>query len=201
MSKINPIKGKSTPDLLSISLREFMGLSKPQLRAVVSRLSDTANKRIKALQSRQLPSMALYSVQDSGGKFSTRGKDMDALQAEYMRVKDFLVQPTSTVTGARAAIAETEKALRDVYGEDIPDDIDIQKLIDDYYRLQNEDQGFIAQKLRYGHLYDGDANVVSDDEKSRVIDLSNRIAELLNHSFTPGGMNYDGVSRWFDIMQ
>lgn len=199
MSKRSYFRGRSTSSILNMGIDEFVDLSKSQLREAVSRIADTANKRMKSLQKAGLPSAALREAQTYGGRFTTRGKGLDELRAEFLRAKDFINAPSSTVKGARSILKQAEKAVKDIYGEDIPNNIDIQRLIDDYNNLQNEDVDYIAQKLRYGHLYDSDPAVMSDNQKSAVVDLSHRIAQLLERRLGPGGMDYDGVSQWFDL--
>lgn len=198
MSRRSYVKGKSTDSLLNMSLREFAGLTKTQLRQVVSRLADTANKRFARVVGSKYESLAARQVIESGGKFTTRGKGLEELQAEYMRVRDFLKSPTSTIKGARAAENEAIATMRDVYGDDLTG-VDIRSLIDNYYKLQDYDEEYQAQKLRYGYLYDKPVEVYGEQEKRDVKRLSRRLIEILNQNLAPGGNNYDGVSQWFDI--
>lgn len=198
MSRRSYVKGKSTDSLLNMSLREFAGLTKTELRQVVSRLADTANKRFARVVGSKYESLAARQVIESGGKFSTRGKGLEELQAEYMRVRDFLKSPTSTIKGARAAEKEAIETMKDIYGEDLTG-VDIRSLIDNYYKLQDYDEEYQAQKLRYGYLYDKPVEVYGEQEKRDVKRLSRRLIEILNQNLAPGGNNYDGVSQWFDI--
>ena len=198
MSRRSYVKGKSTDSLLNMSLREFAGLGKTQLRQVVSRLADTANKRFARVVGSKYESFAARQVIESGGKFTTRGKGLEELQAEYMRVRDFLKSPTSTIKGARAAENEAIKTMREIYGDDLTG-VDIRSLIDNYYKLQDYDEDYQSQKLRYGYLYDKPVEVYGEQEKRDVKRLSRRLIEILNQNLAPGGNNYDGVSQWFDI--
>ena len=198
MSNKSFIKGRSTNSLLNMSMREFAGLTKTQLRQVVSRLADTANKRVKRLQGAKVESLAARQVSQSGGKFSTRGKGLDELRAEYLREKSFLTSPTSTVKGAKSVESEAIKAMRDIYGEDLRG-VDLRKLLNDFYKLQDYDEEFQAQKLRYGFLYDEPVETYGEEEKRDIKRLSRRLIDLLNRNLAPGGNSYDGVSQWFDI--
>lgn len=198
MSSKSYIKGRSTDSLLNMSMREFAGLSKTQLRQVVSRLADTANKRVKRLQGAGVESLAARQVSQSGGKFSTRGKGIDELRAEYLREKSFLSSPTSTVKGARETEKEAINAMMNIYGDDLRG-VDVRKLLNDYYKLQDYDEEYQAQKLRYGFLYDEPVEQYGEQEKRDIKRLSRRLIELLNRNLAPGGTSYDGVSQWFDI--
>lgn len=199
MSRNSFVKGRSTDSLLNMTMREFANLSKTQLRQVVSRLADTANKRVKRLQSSNVESLAARQVAQSGGKFSTRGKDLDELRAEYLRERDFLRSPTSTVKGAREVEREAVTAIKNIYGDDLKG-VNVRELLNDYYKLQDYDEEYQAQKLRYGHLYEKKpVEAYSEDEKRDIKRLSRRLIELLNRNLAPGGNSYDGVSQWFDI--
>lgn len=198
MSKANYVRGRSTDALLNMSMSEFASLSKTQLRQVVSRLADTANKRIKRLQGAGVESIAARQAAQSGGKFTTRGKGLDELRAEYLRERDFLQSPTSTIKGAREVEREAVKNLKDIYGDDLRG-VNIRQMLNDFYKLQEYDEEYQAQKLRYGFLYDQPIEQYGEQEKRDIKRLSRRLIELLNRSVAPGGVSYDGVSQWFDI--
>ena len=198
MSSKSFVKGRSSKSLLNMSMREFAGLTKTQLRQVVSRLADTANKRTKQLQKSGVESLAARQVSQSGGKFSSRGKGIDELRAEYLREKFFLTSPTSTVKGAREVEKDAISAMMDIYGEDLRG-VDVRKLLNDFYKLQDYDEEYQAQKLRYGFLYDEPAEHYGEQEKRDIKRLSRRLIELLNRNLAPGGNSYDGVSQWFPI--
>lgn len=78
-----------------------------ELRSRVRVLADVANKRIKRYESamaagrKPIFSYAYHGVQESGGKFSTAGKDINQLRAEYKRAYSYLTAETSTQEGAR----------------------------------------------------------------------------------------------------
>lgn len=82
-------------------------LSEKELRSRVRVLADVANKRIKRYESsavsgrKPLFSYAYQGVQESGGKFTTAGKDINQLRAEYKRAYSYLTAETSTQEGAR----------------------------------------------------------------------------------------------------
>ena len=199
MSRASYVRGRSTASLLDMSIGEFANLSKMQLRQVVSRLSDTANKRFRSLTKSGVESLALREAEESGGKFSTRGKGLDELRAEYLRVKDFLSARTSTVRGARSVQNEAIQDLKNIYGDDLRG-VDIRQLLNDFYKLQNYDEEYQAQKLRYGYLLDGNKmEEYSEGEKDDIRRLSRRLVSLLNRNLAPGGKSYDGVSQWFDV--
>jgi len=193
------VKGRSTASLLDMSIGEFSQLNKTQLRQVVSRLSDTANKRMQSLQKTEVLSKALRDAEKSGGKFSTRGKGLDELRAEYMRVRDFLNDRSSTVRGAKAVEKEIIKKITDIYGDDLQG-VNVKKLLSDFFDLQDYDEEYQAQKMRYGHLIDtNNLEAYNEGELNDIRRLSRRLTSLINRELAPGGKSYDGVSQWFDV--
>ena len=95
------VKGKSVDDLSNLSMGEFSAMTRSELSKVVSRLSSTANKRMKRLEGKDIQSPAYRGAVSSGGKFGSKGKTLNELRSEYMRVTGFLKSKTSTVKGYR----------------------------------------------------------------------------------------------------
>lgn len=94
------VEGKSVEELLrngSIHLHQY---KEENLRAIVTRLSSAANKRLRrAEQSGLTDSPAYQEVQRSGGKFTGKGKDLEGLKAEFLRLKQYFGDHTSTQAG------------------------------------------------------------------------------------------------------
>lgn len=88
----------TTSELLNLSSVEISKLKKPQLRKIVQTLASTSNKRLKRLQQKGISTPASRYV-DKSGKFSTKGKNINQLRAEYIRAKNFLQSKTSTLKG------------------------------------------------------------------------------------------------------
>ena len=115
----NRFKGKSIKDIMDISIDEFSHLSKTELRQVVSRLADAANKRLKRLSKSDVVSPAYMDALENGSKFSTRGKSEIELQIEFRRVSNFLQDKTSTIKGSCEYMEETRQKLKDAFGIEI----------------------------------------------------------------------------------
>ena len=93
-------------DILSMKPAEIRRMTRSELARRVSQLASAANKRLKRLAAAGLTNTPAYNyVERSGGKFSVAGKDIQELQNEYLRAKQFLSPETqtSTVRGARQA--------------------------------------------------------------------------------------------------
>ena len=192
----NYFKGWTINKILDIDISDFMGLGKTQVRQAVSRLASAANKRIQRLIKANIESPALYEVKESGGKFSTRGKDLNELRAEFIRVKDFLSTPSSTVKGAKALRNDIKEGL-ELRGISIKNE-DFNKLFNMYMDLRNSNPDIIARTLKYKLLRNIEINIDSNDN-STVDELTKRIVNSLEDIYNPGGSQYEGTANFFEF--
>lgn len=83
-----------------------------RLKNEVTRLASMANKRLKRLETNNLTMVPSYMAWSEGGeiKFSVKGKDYNALKAEYWRVKSFIDARTSKVREANKYLKEMAEA-------------------------------------------------------------------------------------------
>lgn len=111
--RVNPLKGLTINDLLDIDPETLQHMSRSEMRQVVQRLSDAANKRLRRLEVAGYKRGRLEGEDTIAGtkKFSTKGKSVGQLHREYGRLRDFLESPTSTLRGRRKA----EKRARESY--------------------------------------------------------------------------------------
>lgn len=167
-------KGKSTAQLADLSLGEFSALTRRELAQVVSKMSATANKRLKGLRELDVESPAYKSAMKSGGKFSVRGKNINELRSEYMRVKNFLESKTSTKRG----FYQVEKDFLQRIGRTEIDNDVRSKMWDVYNRIQESMQPFIqGSGDRQKFIYD----VVEDNPYLSIEEIIDKVkAELTN---------------------
>ena len=190
----NRFKGRSVKDIMNMDIDEFSHLSKTELRQAVSRLADTANKRLKRMAKSELVSPAYIEALDSGGKFSTRGKSEIELQIEFRRVANFLSDKTSTSKGAKEYMEETRQAIKDVFGIDI-NKSDFAELIRGYSQILNESPDFQSRALRYKSLKN--FNIGLANNQMTTTELSDDVVSILNRYYQPGGSQYEGVASYF----
>ena len=93
------VAGKSIADLIRTGSQHLNRLKEENLRKVVTRLSSAANKRADRMEKSGESSPALDARAQSGGRFSAKGKFGEALKNEFLRVKQFLQDPTSSLKG------------------------------------------------------------------------------------------------------
>lgn len=119
------IAGLSIKDITRMTETKFQGYSKSDQRKIVSRLVSAANKRIRSFEKKGIDSPAIMGINETGGKFSIKGKDEAGLLKELTRVRGFLRDPTSTIKGWNKFETKTFEGLKqrgiDVQKEDIAD--------------------------------------------------------------------------------
>ena len=126
-----------------------------ELRQQVSRLASMANKRIQRLEQSELTDTPAYKSWEENGahRFSVRGKTYQEVQAEYWRVKKFIENKTSTVTGAKQVLYDMASAT----GIEYTDIADLQAKASSFFS--------IASKVKQYLQSVGDSAVALDYQK------------------------------------
>lgn len=102
------------------SYKEFLNIDNPnrmglkELKQAVLTMASAANKRLRNFAKHDI-SYGGESGDDviAGVKrFSVAGKDKEALEKEYKRVRNYLVEPQSSITGMKKAFREFKKRIR-----------------------------------------------------------------------------------------
>lgn len=125
------------------------------LRQQVSRLASMANKRIQRLEQSELTDTPAYKSWEENGshRFSVRGKTYQEVQAEYWRVKKFIENKTSTVTGAKQVLYDMASAT----GIEYTDIADLQAKASSFFS--------IASKVKQYLQSVGDSAIALDYQK------------------------------------
>lgn len=86
-------------------------LSDSDLRKAVSSMGSVANKRLKRMENKDI-----FFGEDKGDdtlsgvrKFSVRGKDIEEVKREFKRVRNFLSNPQSSLTGMWQTLKEVKR--------------------------------------------------------------------------------------------
>jgi hypothetical protein len=189
------VAGKSSKNLSSVGYSDFNKMTKAELRAVVSRLADTANKRVARMKRAGISTPALRHAEMSGGKFSTKGKDINALRAEYARVKGFLEAKTSTQSGWREVKKNTITELKK-QGINVTQK-DFDRLWETYEKLKEVSPDVASRQLKYSVLKDV-SNAIKEDKTPDEIatEMTKRLSEIYEEQ---AELMDDGVSGFFEI--
>lgn len=107
------VKGLSIDDIMNKDWNDLAKLNLADLKALTQRLVSASNKRLKRLESSNVGdySSALQGRKKSGGRFSTKGKNINELRSEFRKAKSFLKSKTSTITGTKKVINTMSKKI------------------------------------------------------------------------------------------
>ena len=121
MARYDPFKGKTVRDLIDLSPSSIASMAERELRALVTRLSSAANKRVRSIERKDLFSPSIKK----GERFSGKGKNFSQLQGEFYKLQRFLGDVKTTVRGARIFRSETHRTITNRFGlpQDFFDDM------------------------------------------------------------------------------
>ena len=192
------VSGMSVQDILNMDIETFNKLNKSDLRKVVGRLVSAGNKRLRSFERAGESAPATRHVAKSGGAFSTKGKDLNALRSEYTRAKNFMQAKTGTRKGWKQVRNETIQGLKKQGVEMSENQFeDVWQAYEDLKELSPE----VANRgLKYSVLKDV-ADMVTDTDKS-ADEIATALHENLSEIYEKqAGLNdgVDGVSGFFEI--
>ncbi len=192
------VSGMSVQAILNMDMETFNKLNTSELRKVVGRLVSAGNKRLRSFEKKGESSPAIRHVLRSGGAFSTKGKDLNALRAEYTRAKNFMQAKTGTLKGWKQVKKETIQGLKKQGVEMTASQFDdVWKAYEELKELSPE----VANRgLKYSVLKDV-VDMVTDTDKS-ADEIATALHENLSNIYEDhAGLNdgVDGVSGFFEI--
>ena len=191
MTKLD-VTGKSVGDILNISSNQFEQLGQSDLRILVSRLVSASNKRIRRFEKAKQSSPALEKVYQTGGVFSTKGKNLNELRKEFIRAKQFLQSKTGSVTGWKQVRVATAKELKKK-GVNVSVD-DVGKMLKAYERLKERDPSVANRGLKYRTMQNI-SEMIDDNLDDIVVRMTKQVQKLYEEEMVQD----DGVSRFFDF--
>lgn len=200
MAKVykNPslVSGMSVNDILNMDIDTFNKLGVSDMRKVVGRLVSAGNKRIRNFSKSGETSPAYRQVMKSGGLFSTKGKDLNALRSEYTRAKNFMQNRTSTKSGWKKVKKETAEQMKKQGVDVTPDELeDVLKI---YERLKEIDPSISSRSLKYRVMQE--ISTMSDkiDFEEKILAMQDRLEEIYEEQ---AGLEdeFSGVSDFFEM--
>lgn len=185
----------TTSELLNLSSVEISKLKKPQLRKIVQILASTANKRLKRLHEKVISTPASRYANKSG-KFSTKGKNINQLRAEYIRAKNFLQSKTSTLKGYKKFKKEVQKNLSEK-GINISSD-NLDQIFNIYEKLKDINPSVAEKNLKYITLQEINEELKDGQTEDEIL---NRINDNLSQMYEQEMEleDYDSISDFFTI--
>lgn len=193
------VSGKSIQDILNMDIHTFSNLNESDMRKVVSRLVSAGNKRLRSFENAKESSPATrYIMKKSGGYFSTKGKNLNALRSEYMRAKSFLEAKTGTRKGWNEVKEQTLATLKEKKGIELTNE-QWDDFWNSYEELKELSPEVSMKKLKYSTLKEL-ADMTTDTSKSAdeiAIELHEKINDIYEKREE---LEYDrGISEFFKL--
>lgn len=192
------VSGMTVQDILNMDNATFNKLTESEMRKVVGRLVSAGNKRLRSFERAGESSPATRHVERSGGVFSTKGKDLNALRAEYTRAKNFMQAKTGSRKGWTKTRRETIEGLHK-RGVEMSEK-QFEKVWKAYEDLKELSPEVANRGLKYSVLKDV-ANMVTDENKS-ADEIATALHENLSQIYEEQARlenGFDGVSGFFEI--
>lgn len=205
MAKYRYTSNLSLDNLIDLSPEDVIAMDRKTLAETVSRMSQAANKRIQRGMKAEYMNPVIEQA-SRGGKFSTSGKDLNALRNEYIRAKQFLGNKLSSAKEWQKLQKETHNELKKKFGKNAPKREDMAKLLNLYGKLSNADGEVLTRGERYKYLREMGETLTATDN-TNALDLGKELFERLNTDLENtnywGGAEYDGefndgISEFFE---
>lgn len=192
------VSGKSIQDIIYMDIDTFNRLNTKDLRKVVGRLVSAGNKRLRSFERAGEKSPATRHIYNTGGAFSTKGKDLNALRSEYMRARNFLRSETGTRRGWKSVqkrtIEELSKQGVKLTLEQFND------MWETYEKLKEMSPEVATRGLKYNVLQDITTMLI--DDKKTPEEIARDMQKRLTHIYEEQAEAFngiDGVSGFFEI--
>lgn len=189
------VSGKSISDILNMDIGTFNKLDISDMRKVVGRLVSAGNKRIRNFEKSGQTSPALRQVRQSGGAFSTKGKNLNQLRNEFMRAKGFIENKSSTVTGWKKIKKQTVENLRKQGVNVTTENLD--SVLRAYEKLKEVDPSISSKAFKYRVMGEIASQPERMDIEERILEMQERLDDIYEE-----GMKLDdeySVSDFFEM--
>lgn len=200
-------KKKTVKEILDIDITDFRRLTNQQMRGCVQTLADAANKRIKRFARMGEKSPAVAGVERTGGRFSTKGKNLNQLRHEFMRAKDFLESETGNIKGWRAVKTQTISTIKEEAGFNLDDEL-WDKVWTAYDQLKESNPWVANRQFRYKILEK--ISQIASDRRTTADSIARRLTKTDDSQRTEldklyedehGNVGESGTSQYFNTPQ
>lgn len=187
---------QSIQSLLNMDFATFNSLSKEELRKAVTILDSAANKRLKRLEQAGEKTPASTYIMKHGGKFSVKGKDLNALKSEYMRVKNFLTAESSSLRNWRKIKQDVISKLEE--RRVTLDDEDYDEFFGAYEDLKKSSDIFKSRDMKYLVFQEIDKRMEEGQTREDIVsDIFEKRDEIYEKGKTLEN-GFAGVSGFFE---
>lgn len=188
-------KQRSVKDILSMDLSEFNKMKTRELRQLTTQLVSAGNKRIARFQKAGESSPALRYIEESGGKFSVAGKNLNQLRKEFMRIKGFYESETGSLRDWHRTERQTVESLSKSGVNITSGQMDV--FWRSYEALKEQDPSIAEKNLKYEILSEI-SDVLGDPDVNTVEDVLSRMQDLITETYEESEFFDDDFSEFFD---
>ena len=189
------VSGLSIKKILDMTPGDLNKLNKKDLQKITGRLVSAGNKRLRRAEAKNIESPAFAYIRDNGGVFSTKGKNLNQLRAEFARARNFLTAETSTIKGAIQFRDESIAELKEVGIIISPENFD--SVMKAYETLRRSDKSIIERGLKYSVL--NEIETLTDAKLSKEEILANMTKRLKEIYKEEQDKIDNGVGQFFTI--
>lgn len=186
--------------ILKLNISDISQLSEKELRGIVSQMRKIANNRLVTLSKRKLKTETVKQLMRSGGKISTKGKDLNALKSEFFRAKAFLKNPASKVIGAKKEIARTNEGIKKISEKidaSVEETADILEL---YEKAVDIDPSLGANARAYKYKLLEYLSESANDKNKSIEQIAVELKARLDELYEEGVRNdVDEISEFFEM--
>lgn len=190
------VSGMTVNDILNMDEKAFNKLNLSDMRKVVGRLVSAGNKRIRSFEKSGASSPAYRQVIRSGGAFSTQGKNLNQLRAEYMRAKSFLTAKSGSKREWEKIKHKEINTLKKM-GIDI-DEQSFDKFWKSYEKLKETSPEISEKKFKYEILKEIGRRTRKGQRSGRIVDAIQKNLTQIYERVQETEEIASGVSSFFE---
>lgn len=186
--------------ILKLNISDISQLSEKELRGIVSQMRKVANNRLKSLSKKQLKTETVKQLMRSGGKISVKGKDLNALKAEFFRAKAFLKNPASKVVGAKKEVKRMNEGIKKI-SEKIGASVEkTSNILSLYEKAVDADPSLGAGARVYKYKLLEYLSEAANDKNKSIEQISAELSTRLSELYEEGVRNdIDTISEFFEM--
>lgn len=185
-----------------LPMNKIMQMNEPELRAIVAAEARKARKRAtRILKSEDLytsPALARARKSKSLGQislFETRGKNVNQLRREYKRIKNFMEDETSTVSGTKKFYKKAAEKLSEATSDNFNEE-EVENVFSIFDELEENNSWISNSRFKYEVFTAINDQISAKDDETTKQNIIDNVSDMLdriyqeNMDFIENGENW-----------
>lgn len=185
-----------------LPMNKIMQMNEPELRAIVAAEARKARKRAnRILKSEGLytsPALARARKSKAQGQislFETRGKNVNQLRREYKRIKNFMEDETSTVSGTKKFYKKAAEKLSEATSDNFNEE-EVENVFSIFDKLEENNSWIANSRFKYEVFTAINDQISAKDDETTKQDIIDNVSDMLdriyqeNMDFIENGENW-----------